>query len=185
MDKIIQFEDLPLSELKKVCLSEFNDNRGVFTKLFCGDAFSQILQNQTIKQVNISHSYLKGTIRGMHFQYPPYTETKIIKCLKGEVYDVVIDIRMHSKTFLEWYGVHLTESDKKMLLIPPGFAHGFQTLSNNAELLYMHTEKYVKNHEGGVNFNDPKISINWKLPPKNVSERDMNFEFISNNFKGI
>jgi len=182
---MIEFSKISILGPQVVQLNPFVDERGFFGRLFCKKTFGEILGNRDIVQVNHSYTKSKGSIRGMHFQYPPHTETKIIKCLKGRVLDVLVDIREDSATFLQWYGIELSESNNKMILIPDGFAHGFQTLEDNTELLYFHTAYYNPKAEGGLKYDDPKIGIDWRLEPVNLSDRDSNFEYINGNFKGI
>jgi len=121
----------------------------------------------------------------MHFQYPPKAEIKIVKCLYGSVFDVAIDLRKNSPTLLQWHGEVLSAENKKMIYIPEGFAHGFQTLENNSELLYLHTEFYSPKYEGGIRYNDPRINIKWPLEISYISNRDNEFNLLDNNFLGI
>ena len=121
----------------------------------------------------------KGTIRGMHFQRSPMAEIKIVKCLNGSIFDVMIDMRSNSSTFLNWYGERLSAENMKMMYIPEGFAHGFQTLEKNSELLYLHTESFSPKYEGGVRFDDPDLAIDWPLPVTDISERDRGLPLIS------
>ena len=135
----------------------------------------------------MNHSFTthKGTIRGMHYQAAPYREIKMIRCIAGAVFDVIIDIRRDSPTFLRWFGVELSARNKKMLYIPEGFAHGFQSLADNTELLYHHSEFYTPGSEGGIRYDDEKAAIKWPLPLSVISERDANHPYIDKNFKGI
>lgn len=128
--------------------------------------------NTNIVQTNISYNKNKGTLRGMHFQKEPYQETKLVRCTKGAVYDVIIDIRPDSKTFTKWFGVELTEDNYKMLYVPEGFAHGYITLKDKSEIHYMVTEFYTPSHEGGVRWNDPVFDIKWPIEVLSVSEKD-------------
>ena len=161
------------------------DNRGYFERLFCTDEFKELGLNKPIVNINHSFSKQKGIIRGLHFQYPPFQETKIIICLKGSVYDVAIDIKKDSPTFLQWHGEILDGKLKQMFLIPEGFAHGFQTLEDNVELLYLHTNFYNREYESGLNFMDPFLNISWPLEVTEISEKDKNHKFISPDFKGV
>ncbi|MFX1590950.1 MAG: dTDP-4-dehydrorhamnose 3,5-epimerase family protein [Promethearchaeota archaeon] len=141
--------------------------------------------DKEIVQINNSVTKLKGSVRGMHFQYPPKAEIKIIKCIKGKVFDVAVDIRKNSTTFLEWHGEVLTEDNFIMLYIPQGFAHGFQTLEDNTELLYLHTEFYSPEFEGGLLYNDPILNITWPLDVADISQRDMKHPLLTDEFKGV
>lgn len=161
------------------------DDRGYFERLFCTDEFKELGLNKPIVNINHSYSKQKGTIRGMHFQYPPSQEIKIIICLRGSVYDVAIDIRKNSPTFLQWHSEILNNELKQMFLIPEGFAHGFQTLEDNVELLYLHTNFYSREYESGLNFQDPLINIQWPLEVAEISEKDKSHKFISTDFKGV
>ena len=161
------------------------DIRGSFQRIFCEQEFFKGMPNLHIKQVNLSYTKGVGTIRGFHFQYPPFSEIKIISCIKGRVFDVAVDLRTNSKTFLNWFGIELSAENFKSLIIPEGFAHGFQTLTDDCELLYMHTNYFNADAEGGVHFQDPKISVKWPLPSLNISIRDQSHSFIDSNFKGI
>ncbi|MFX1328517.1 MAG: dTDP-4-dehydrorhamnose 3,5-epimerase [Promethearchaeota archaeon] len=176
------------TSLKDLYIIEFEpiqDERGRFYRVFCKDEFKQIDHHGEIVQINHSLSKKKGTIRGMHFQYPPKSEIKMVKCLQGSVYDVAIDIRKNSSTFLKWHGEILSAENLKMMYIPEGFAHGFQTLEENTELLYFHTEFYDAEHEGGIRFDDPLISLQWPLDVSTVSKRDKEHKLLSNHFKGV
>ena len=121
----------------------------------------------------------------MHFQLPPFSEIKLVRCIAGAVYDVIIDLRKGSPTFLHWFGAELSAQNKKMIYIPHGFAHGFETLSDECELIYHHTQFYTASAEGGIQYNDPKININWPLPVTHISERDNQHNLLDENFKGL
>lgn len=150
------------------------DNRGWFMRSFCKKEFAQIGHTKEWVQMNHSFTSSKGTIRGMHFQIEPYQEIKMVRCIVGSVFDVIIDLRQESLTYLKWFGVELSAKNKKMLYVPEGFAHGFQTLTDDVELLYHHSEFYQPGHESGISYNDPKINIQWPLPLTEMSERDKN-----------
>lgn len=162
-----------------------SDERGFFTRTYCKEKFTAIGFNKEFVQINHSFNNHKGTIRGMHFQSPPYTETKLIRCIKGRIYDVAVDLRENSPTFLQYFSIELSETNMLSILIPEGFAHGFQTLKDNSVLLYHHTQYYTPKSETGFCFDDPKLKINWKLPPVMVSNKDKSYKLIDNNFKGI
>ena len=166
-------------------LEQFNDKRGWFARYYCKEAFSKINHHKEWLQMNHSFTATQGTIRGMHYQVAPYKEIKMIRCIAGAVFDVIIDIRKDSPTFLQWFGVELSAQNKKMIYIPEGFAHGFQSLSDNAELLYHHTAYYTPGAEAGIRYDDAKINIEWPLPVSVLSEKDAAHLYIDNNFKGI
>jgi len=161
------------------------DDRGSFSRVFCEEELSEILDGENIKQINHSITDKKGTVRGMHFQYAPNTEVKIVRCIKGKIFDVVVDIRKDSNTFLESFSIELSFENRTMLYIPKGFAHGFQTLENNTELFYLHTNIYTPNNEGALNIKDPLLNINFPLDIISLSKKDNEQIFIDNNFKGI
>ncbi len=163
----------------------FEDKRGKFFRVFCKDEFNKIGHLKEIVQINQSYTKNRGTIRGMHFQYPPKAEIKIVKCTSGSVFDVAIDLRRNSSTFLKWHSDVLSSENMKMMYIPEGFAHGFQTLENNCELIYFHTEFFNPKYEGGVNYYDPKVNIQWPLDITGISENDKKISFLNENFKGI
>jgi len=161
------------------------DSRGQFSRLFCKKTFEEQGLNGNLTQINHSYSALKGTVRGMHFQNTPMAEEKVITVLSGSVYDVIVDLRKSSPTFLEWFGITLSRQNRKLLYLPKGIAHGFQTLEEDTELLYFHTQSYSPEFEGGVRFDDPKLKIEWPIEISNFSDRDIHFSFINDNFTGI
>ena len=135
--------------------------------------------------MNHSFTAKKGTIRGMHYQKPPCSEIKMLRCIAGTVYDVIIDLRKNSATYLLWFGAELSAANKKIMYIPKGFAHGFQALSNNAELIYHHSQFYTPNAEEGIMYNDTAIGIQWPLPVTELSDRDKAHLLIDSNFKAL
>jgi len=161
------------------------DQRGIFTRIFCENEFKEIYHSTKLVQINHSLTNRKGALRGMHYQNPPMTEIKMVKCLRGSVYDVIIDLRRGSDTFLKWHGENLSCKNKRMLYIPEGFAHGFQTLEPNCEMLYLHTEYYSPDYECAIHFDDPNIGIKWPLDVTELSKRDRNHPLLSKNYKGI
>ena len=163
----------------------FNDKRGIFTRIFCEKELQKILDGKKIVQINHSLTKRKGTLRGMHFQHPPKAEIKLVRCLRGRVFDVLVDLRKYSTTFLKWYGTILSRENMKMINIPVGFAHGFQTLEQNCEMLYLHTEFYSPLHEGGIRYDDLAIGIKWPLEITEVSEKDRNYPLLTPEFSGI
>jgi len=166
-------------------IEPFEDDRGIFYRFYCEDEFNEINHSKKIVQINYSHTKKKGTIRGLHFQYAPKMEIKMIKCIKGAVFDVAVDLRKDSPTFLQWYGEELSPDNMQLIYIPEGFAHGFQSLKKDSELIYLHTEFYSPGYEGGIRYNDPKINIEWPLKPKLVSYRDKNFKLLDDTFRGL
>jgi dTDP-4-dehydrorhamnose 3,5-epimerase len=161
------------------------DHRGKFGRIYCQDELKQIGHYKQIVQINHSLTRKSGAIRGMHFQYPPKAEIKMVKCLRGSVFDVIVDLRRDSDTLLQWYGEVLSDENLKMMYVPEGFMHGFQTLEENTELLYLHTEFYSPEQEGGVCYNDPMIDIEWPLQVTEISEKDQKYPLLSEEFEGI
>lgn len=163
-----------------------HDNRGSFTRLFCTKELESTLGHRKITQINRSVTHQVGAVRGLHFQNPPHSETKIVRCLRGRVFDVVVDIRMGSPTLLNWFGVELSAEKDNAIVIPEGFAHGFQVLEPDSELLYLHTAFYEPSAEGGLLFNDAAIGINWPVEPQDLSERDLSYALIDKlRFQGV
>jgi dTDP-4-dehydrorhamnose 3,5-epimerase len=181
----VKFTETILKGSFTIELVPFFDERGGFVRTFCKREFSEINHTKEFVQLNQSYNTKKGTLRGLHYQVPPFSEMKLIRCVKGAVWDVIVDIRHNSPTFLKHYGVELSEQNRKMIYVPEGFAHGFQTLEDNSELVYHHTEYYAPNSEAGLNYLDPILKIEWPLPVSVISEKDKNNKFIDNTFKGI
>ena len=181
----MKFHPLALSGAYEIELLPRGDARGRFTRLFCAKELTEIGHTKPIVNVNHSYTQQKGTIRGMHFQYPPDCEIKIVKCIRGAIWDCIVDIRKDSPTFLKWTAVELSESNDRMIYIPEGFAHGFQSLTNGVEMIYFHTNYYVPQSEGGLRFDDPSIEIAWKSSAVEISDRDRSHSLIQETFKGI
>lgn len=161
------------------------DHRGRFARIYCRRELEKIGHHKPIVQVNHSLTTKKGAIRGMHFQYPPEAEIKMAKCVAGSVYDVIIDLRRNSSTFLKWHGEILSAKNMKMMYIPEGFAHGFQVIEADSELLYFSSQFYNPQHEGGVRFDDPMVKICWPLPVTEISTRDQKHSLLPEDFEGI
>lgn len=168
-----------------ISLTPSGDSRGWFARTYCKNEFLQIGHTKEWVQLNHSFTGSKGTIRGMHFQYPPFGEIKMLRCISGAILDVIVDLRYDSQTFLEWYSIELSSENKKMLYIPEGFAHGFQTLEDNVELLYHHSEYYNAGAEGGILYNDPLLDIEWPIPATEISKRDLSHLQLTSKFKKI
>ncbi len=181
----MNFLQTPLAGSYIIELTPFSDSRGWFARTYCKDEFKQISHTKEWVQLNHSVTFKTGTIRGMHYQIKPYREIKMVRCIAGAVYDVIIDLREGSSTFLNWFGAELSAQNKKMLYIPEGFAHGFQTLTNDCELLYHHTELYVPAAEAGIKYDELLVNIQWPLPITEISERDKNHPYLDVHFKGI
>lgn len=181
----MKFYHTPLKDAYIIEPEPFADRRGKFSRIFCQNELKQIGLEKQIVQINHSLTVQKGAIRGMHYQKPHKAEIKMVKCISGAVFDVIADLRKGSETFLKWHGEVLSAENMKMMFVPEGFAHGFQTIEENSELLYFHTEFYSPEHEGGIRYNDPATHISWHLEITDVSERDQNHLLLSQNFKGI
>ncbi|MEM9635919.1 MAG: dTDP-4-dehydrorhamnose 3,5-epimerase [Pseudomonadota bacterium] len=170
----MKFTPLPLQGAYRIDLEKKGDSRGFFARLFCQKEFEQFGLSTSWSQCNVSNSVEQGTVRGMHFQCPPKADAKLVKCMQGAVFDVIVDLRKASETFGQWTSVTLTAEGGEMIFIPEGFAHGFQTLTPNVELLYFHSDSYSPEHEGGLHHNDPDVGIAWPVPTTNLSDRDKN-----------
>ncbi|MDP1725467.1 MAG: dTDP-4-dehydrorhamnose 3,5-epimerase [Bacteroidota bacterium] len=161
------------------------DERGWFARTFCKEEFKQIGHTEEWLQTNHSYTQHSGTIRGIHYQLPPYQEIKLVRCIAGSVFDVVVDIRKNSSTFLQWFSIELSATNKKAIYIPKGFAHGFQTLSNDCELIYYHTQFYTPNSEAAIRYNDEMINIKWPLLVTDMSDKDKSHPLLTKDYKGI
>ena len=152
--------------------SSHTDDRGSFFRFYCENEFKK--NNINVKWVQINHSInkKKGTLRGMHFQVEPYSEIKLVRCIKGSIFDVIVDLRKDSDTYLQWQAFELSPENNNAILIPKGFAHGFQTLEKNSELIYFHSEYYNKEYERGLNFDDKSLNIKWPLKKIIISDKD-------------
>ena len=175
----------PLPDLYCIERAVMGDQRGYFERLYCSEELAPALGGRSIVQINRSYTLARAAVRGLHFQYPPAAETKIVSCLRGEVFDVAVDLRAGSETFLQWHAEVLSEDNHRSLLIPEGFAHGFQTLREDCELLYLHTAAYDPEREGGLDCLDERIGIRWPLPVSNRSARDENQPKVTDAFRGI
>lgn len=181
MDRF-HIQTTPIADLKVVTRQILGDARGFLSRLFCADALSQVGWTKPIAQINQTYTAKKGTVRGMHFQYPPHAEMKLVSCLKGEVWDVAIDLRQNSLTFLKWHAERLSAENHHALLIPEGFAHGFQALTDDVEMLYCHSAAYCREAEDGLNPLDARLGITWPLPITEISERDKKHQLIKDVF---
>jgi len=184
-DKNFSTQNLSIEGLRLIKRKKIEDERGYLSKIFSEEDLISSGWKGKIVQINHTLTLKKGTIRGFHYQNFPYKEIKLVSCVKGKIIDIAVDLRKESPTFLQWHAETLSESNLSTLLIPEGFAHGFQTLEESCELIYLHSENYHPSHEGGVKYNDPKLDITWPLDPVGISERDLSFPLLSDNFKGI
>ena len=182
---MLNLNELPLPGAYVIESSRLGDHRGCFARTFCQRELAPFLGGKYIVQSNYSFSQEIGTVRGLHFQTPPAAEMKFVRCVQGKVFDVIVDLRKGSPTFLQWAGVILEAGDLRMVLVPEGFAHGLQTLKEASAVMYLHTEYFSPQYEGGVRYDDPKLGIEWPLPPVEVSEKDQSQLLITDDYKGI
>jgi dTDP-4-dehydrorhamnose 3,5-epimerase len=177
--------DLPLSGLKLVRRMPLGDARGSLTRIFCAEELAGAGWKDPIAQINHTFTAKEGTVRGLHFQHPPHAEMKLVGCIRGEVWDVAVDIRADSPTFLYWHAERLSADNGSAMLIPEGFAHGFQTLTADVEMLYCHSAPYAPDAEGGLNPQDPKLAIAWPMAIAELSPRDAQHLRLTEAFTGI
>ena len=169
------FTQVSLAGAYQVDLQRIEDSRGFFARGWCRREFGDRRLNPDLAQVNLAFTYLKGTLRGMHFQVPPHTEAKLVRCTRGAIYDVIVDLRPRSPTFRQWLGVELTADNRRMLYVPEGLAHGYQTLVDNTEIWYQTSEFYTPSSARGVRHDDPAFAVRWPLPVSVISEADRNW----------
>ncbi len=176
---------LPIAGAWAVHTQPRGDERGRLTRVFCAEELSVIRPQLRFVQTNLSRTTRQGTVRGMHFQREPALEAKLIRCIRGQVWDVMVDLRSNSPTFGVWHAVTLSQDNECQVFIPEGCAHGFQALTDDVELLYQHTEAYSPAHEDGVRHDDPALAIAWPLPITVVSERDRQHPRIGPDFRKV
>jgi dTDP-4-dehydrorhamnose 3,5-epimerase len=181
----LDIQQTALAGLFAVQRSRRQDQRGFFSRLFCAEELATVAGEFRVHQVNHTLTRRRGSARGLHFQHPPHADDKFVSCLRGEVFDVAVDLRRRSATFLRWHAEVLSAENACSLLIPAGFAHGFQTLTDDCELLYLHSRPYQAAAEGALNLRDPAIAIRWPLEFEDVSERDLRQPLIDAAFIGI
>ncbi|HAF00045.1 MAG TPA: dTDP-4-dehydrorhamnose 3,5-epimerase [Methylophilaceae bacterium] len=177
--------DTPINQLKIIQRKPIEDSRGFLSRFYCAEEFKAFGFNKAIQQINHTLTRQKGAVRGLHYQHPPFAETKLVSCIKGEIFDIAVDIRKNSPTFLHWHGEILSEHNQRSLLIPEGFAHGFQTLTEDCELIYLHTAPYNQASEGALNILDKAINVQWPIDIKDLSERDRNHPMLQQDFQGL
>ena len=185
MAKKFKFTSTHIKDLVVCCRELITHDLGTFARTFCSEEFMEVGLEKPIIQINQTLTRTKWSVRGLHFQRSPYAEIKITSCIKGAVFDVAVDIRRGSPTFLHWHGEVLSADNNKSLFIPEGFAHGFQTLTNDCEMLYLHTAPYMQHFEGGLHAKDPSLAIEWPFQILGMSNRDKSHPFINQDFDGI
>ena len=168
----MKFFETKLNGLYIIELDKFEDNRGFFARSWDSKIFEEKGLNSNCVQANISSNKKRGTLRGMHYQKNPFAEVKFVRCTKGRVFQVAIDLRKESKTYKQWISVELSENNYKMFYVPEGFALGFQALDDNCELSYQVSQFYTPEYESGIRWNDPMFKINWPLEPTVISQKD-------------
>lgn len=175
----------PIDGLRVLQRKPIGDSRGYLERLFCTDELQALLPGKRIEQINHTLTSGRGTVRGLHFQHPPHAEMKFVHCLRGEVFDVAVDLRRGSPTFLRWHAEVLSAGNHRTFLIPEGFAHGFQTLGDECEMLYFHTAPYRQDAEGGLHPQDPRLAVAWPLQVAGLSPRDAAHAFLDAHFGGV
>ena len=181
----LQVTDFSIAGLKRIERRKIGDSRGFLSRLFCANELALAGWVKPIAQINLTLTEKKSTVRGMHFQYPPHAEMKLVSCLRGEVWDVAVDLRYGSPTFLHWQAQLLSAENGFALLIPEGFAHGFQTLTDDVELLYCHSAAHSLQAEGSLNPKDPMLKISWPMTITEMSLRDAQSGLIGEDFEGV
>ena len=172
------FTETKLKGVYVIAPELIEDERGFFARLWTPEEFEERGLNPRLVQANISYNHKKGTLRGMHFQVKPHEEAKLVRCTRGSLYDVALDIRPDSPTYLQWEAVELTEENRLMFYVPEGFAHGYQTLEDDTEVFYQMSELYHPESARGLRWDDPKLGIKWPLPVSIISQRDTQFELL-------
>ena len=180
-----KFIETPIEDLVVVERQFARDKRGFFSRFFCSDELAEAGFRAPVAQINHTLTSRRGAVRGLHFQHPPHAEDKFVSCLRGEIFDVAVDLRHGSPTFLRWHGELLSAGNARSLLIPKGFAHGFQTLTDDCELIYLHSKPHAPQAEGALNVNDPALNIAWPLEFTEISQRDSAHPRITDEFNGI
>ncbi|MEO7587387.1 MAG: dTDP-4-dehydrorhamnose 3,5-epimerase [Arachnia sp.] len=168
----MKFEETKLAGAFIVDIERIGDNRGFFARAFCQKEFADHGLNPTIAQANLGFNATKGTVRGMHFQYPPAAETKLVRCTRGAVLDIIVDLRPESPTYLEHVEVELTADNYRAIYVPQRFGHGYQALEDDTETSYLVGEFYTPGSEGGLRHDDPRLGLTWPLPITEVSAKD-------------
>ena len=179
----MKFHPTPLSGAYLIELEPFEDERGLFARTYCKKEFAEIGHSAEFVQFNFSVSNEKGTLRGLHYQAAPKAEIKLLRCIQGAVFDVIVDIRKDSDMFQKWFGAELSEENKLSMYVPEGFAHGFITLTDNVQLIYHHTEFYSPENYRGIRWNDPAVGIDWPFQPVVITGKDSALPLIDEVFE--
>lgn len=181
----MKIKDVGFSGAKLIELEKRGDDRGFFARLFCEDEFKQLGLESRFVQINNSLTMEAGTLRGLHYQLPPAAEVKVVRCVQGALFDVVLDLRPDSPTFRQWFGAELSAVNRTMMYVPRGFAHGFLTLTDAAEAIYLVSASYSQPQERGVRFDDTSIGIRWPIAPTSVSDKDRTWPDLDHAFHGL
>jgi len=176
------FTPTPLTGAFTIDLEKRGDDRGFFARLFCEREFAEAGLETRFVQINTSLSARRGTLRGLHYQLPPFAEVKVVRCIRGALWDVILDLRAGSPSFGRWFGAELSAENRRMMYVPRGFAHGFITLTEDAEALYLVSAFYSPDHERGVRFDDPAHGIAWPMAPVEMSGKDRSWPDLSEDF---
>jgi dTDP-4-dehydrorhamnose 3,5-epimerase len=185
MNQRFFINELQISGLVLIQRKRLGDDRGYLERLFCAREMSEAGWHHPIAQINVTRTSRQGAVRGMHFQYPPRAEKKIVICIRGQVFDVAVDLRKGSPTYLKWHGEILSPEQSNAMLIPEGLAHGFQALAPDVEMLYFHSEFYAPEFEAGIRPNDPALNILWPLKISDMSDRDRSHPLIKETFERV
>lgn len=181
----MRFIETPLQDARLIQLEKRGDDRGFFARTFCTQEFERAGLVSKFVQMNNSLSAKKGTLRGMHYQLAPHGEVKVVRCIKGAIWDCIADLRPDSPTFGKWFGVELTAENRDALYVPRGFAHAILTLEHNTEVLYLVSDFYAPAAERGVRFDDPWIGVEWPIDPVELSDKDRNWPLFDPEFHGV
>jgi len=174
----VRFEETPLTGAFVIEIEPHADDRGFFARTYCAREFEEHGLETRVVQANLSYNRSKGTLRGMHYQAPPAGEAKLVRCIRGAIHDVIVDLRPDSPTYLQHVGVDLTAENRRALFVPALFAHGFQTLEDEVEVFYQVSEFYTPGAERGLRHDDPALGISWPLPVSEISDKDRSWDLL-------
>lgn len=181
----MKFRPTPLEGAYIIEMEPRGDERGFFARMFCQREMAEAGLEARFVQLNNSYSARRGTLRGLHYQLPPAAEVKLIRCVRGVIWDVIVDLRPQSASFRQWFACELSETNRQMMYVPRGFAHGFMALSDQVETIYLVSDFYAPRHERGLRFNDPCLGIVWPLDPSEISDKDRSWPDLETQFHGL
>jgi dTDP-4-dehydrorhamnose 3,5-epimerase len=179
------FTETTLAGAYVIDLEKIEDERGFFTRSWCEREFSAHGLDSKLVQCNVSFNKKRGTLRGLHYQAAPHEETKLVRCTRGSLFDVIVDLRKDSPTFLKWCGVELTAANYRMLYVPKRFAHGFQTLEEDTEIFYQMSDFFHQEAAGGIRWDDPSLSVAWPTADRTISKKDQAYADLEKQFVGL